>query len=184
MRNLIVSAALLSVSMGAYAQQPIGPYIGVLGGSTDLSLEVDEDYTYKTDLFTWGAMAGWQITPHFAVEAGYLKPKSVRETVGEDSVSGRFHAWTATAVLSWPLSERWSVHARAGGIVATEKYSAVIDGLNYSYSDDTSEITYGAGISAMVDGARLRLEYQRADFDYGKVGIISLAINWFLPTGR
>lgn len=183
MRKLIVSAALLSVSVGAYAQQPIGPYIGALVGSADTSIEVDEDYTYKTDLFTWGAMAGWQITPHFAVEAGYLKPNAIKESVGEDSLTGKFHAWTATVVLSWPMSERWSVHARAGGIVATEKYSATIDGLNYSYSDDTSEITYGAGISTMWDGARLRLEYQRAEFDYGKVGVISLGINWFLPSG-
>lgn len=182
MRTIIVSAAL-AMSMGAYAQQPTGPYIGGLIGSADTSIEVDGDYTYKTDLFTWGAVAGWQINQHFAVEAGYLKPNAIRETFGEDTVTGKLSAWTATALVSMPLSERWSIHARIGGIVATEKYSAVIDGLSYSYSDDTSEILYGAGIGVIVEGARIRLDYQRADFDYGKVGVISLGVNWFLPIG-
>jgi hypothetical protein len=184
MRTIIWSLALSTMSMGAYAQQPAGPYIGVLLGSSDLSIEVDEDYTYKTDKFTWGAMAGWQITPMFAVEAGYLKPNAILESVGDDTVTGRLSAWTATAVLSWPVSERFAIHARAGGIVATEKYSAFVDGLNYSYSDDTADIIYGAGISTMWDGARVRLEYQRAEFDYGKVGLISLGINWFLRPER
>jgi hypothetical protein len=182
MRTLIVAAALV-VSMGAYAQQPTGPYFGALLGSADTSIEVDEDYTYNTDLFTWGAMAGWQINQHFAVEAGYLKPNTIRESFGEDTVTGKLTAWTASVLLSMPVSDRWSVYARFGGIVGKEKYSAVIDGLSYAYSDDNAEILYGVGVGVILEGAKVRLDYQRAEFDAGKVGVLSLGINWFIPTG-
>ena len=157
----------------------MGPYFGASLGSADLSIEVDEEFTYKTDKFTWGLNAGWQITQHFAVEAGYLKPGSIRESAGDDSVTGSFHAWTATLLGSYPMSERWSLYARLGGISATEKYSAVLDGLSYSTSDDTTELLYGVGAGVVVEGARIRFDYSRADFKYGEAGVFSLGVNWF-----
>lgn len=180
----VVALALLSAPCLALSQQPTGPYVGAFGGSTDLSLDIDESSTYKTDLFTWGLVAGWQINPYFAVEAGYFKPNSINESIGADEFSGSFHAWSATALVTYPLSERWSVHARAGGLVATEKYSAFIDGVNYAYSDDTSEFTYGVGVGVIVEGAKIRLDYQRTEFNFGKASVLSIGVNWYLPIGN
>lgn len=183
MKGLLAALAAV-VSLGAYAQQPVGPYIGASLGSTEITLDLGDGESYSTDKFTWAIDAGWQINPYFAVEAGYVKPRALRESAGADFVTGKFSAWTATVLATYPLNERWSVHARLGGIVATEKYSGEIDGLGFSYSDDTSELLYGVGVSVIVEGAKLRLEYQRAKFDYGKAEILSLGINWFLPIGR
>lgn len=182
MKRILAACAAL-VSLGAYAQQPSGPYLGAALGSADISIDVDEDATYKTDKFTWGVNLGWQITPYFGVEASYLKPSTIKEVIGSDSVSGKLSGITASLIGTLPLNERWSVHARLGGIVAKEKYSATISGLSYSYSDDTAELLYGVGAGVIVEGAKLRLDYQRAEFDYGKVGLLSLGINWFLFSG-
>lgn len=181
MKRRLLTLVAATVSLGAYAQQPIGPYLGASLGSTDIRLDLGEGDSYSTDKFTWGVNAGWQINQYFGVEAGYMKPRAIKESFGEDSVTGKFSAWSATILATYPLSERWSIHARLGGIVATEKYSGVFDGLGFSYSDDTSEVLYGIGVGVIVEGAKLRLDYQRAKFDYGKAQILSLGINWYLP---
>jgi hypothetical protein len=187
-KTIWIAAAVAAMASGAAAvsaAQPAGPYIGLLAGSTNISREVTDDYTFKTDKFTWGAVLGWQLHPNLAIEAGYLKPKNITESANDGTnsaqVTAKFSGWTATAVVTWPLSDLWSVHARLGAVRATEKYSATVNGDSGSFSDDTTEILYGAGVGVMVEGARVRLDYQRAKFNYGKVGILSLGINWFLP---
>lgn len=182
-------AALAMGSVAGFAQQPMGPYIGVLAGTTDISREVTDDYTYKADKFTWGATLGWQLHQFVAVEAGYLRPKKSRETISDGvdtaDITARFHGLTASALLTWPISERWSTHLRLGAVRASEKYSASLNGgAPSSFTDNTTEVLYGAGLSVGFEDLRLRLDYQRAKFNYGKVGLLALGINWFLPTGN
>src|SRR5690606_8038496 len=98
MMKRVLAACAALVSLGVCAQQPTGPYLGVALGSADISIDVDDEYTYKTDRFTWGAHLGWQITPHFGVEAGYLKPSTIKEDIGPDSVSGKLSGITASLI--------------------------------------------------------------------------------------
>lgn len=64
---------------------------------------------------------------------------------------------------------------------ATEEYSATFNQSPIGrFSDRTTEVLYGGGLGVIVEGARVRLDYQRAEFDYGKVGVVSLGIVWFL----
>lgn len=188
LRTAFLTAITLA-SGAALAQQPTGPYIGLLGGTSDISREVTEDYTHKDDKFTWGASLGWQFTSNLAAEIAYLKPGnlSLTEIDGEDvySVTGKLHGFSANAILSLPFADRWSVHARVGAVRAREKYRASVnDETVGTFSDTTTEVIYGGGIGVIIEGARFRLEYQRAEFEAGKIGLISLGINWFLPTGK
>lgn len=186
-----ISAAMLS--MGAAAQQPVGPYAGVLAGSSSISRDLTlggDDTTYKQDKFTWGALLGWQFHPNLGVEIGHLSPASLSETVVFEGVSYdaklKATGWTASALVSYPFAQRWSVHARLGALRATEKYSVSRDGtLVGTDKDRTTELLYGAGVGVMIGATTsLRLDYQRADFEAGDVGTISVGVNWHLPSTR
>ncbi|MEO6080637.1 MAG: outer membrane beta-barrel protein [Steroidobacteraceae bacterium] len=181
--------ALVLGSAGVCAQQAPGPYIGIAAGSTHISREITADYTYKADRFSWSALAGWNFTPNFGLEVSYLKPNKISETVtdGGDTatVTGNLRAWTLNAVGTYPLNNTWSVHVRGGAVRLKETYDATLNGTFLgTASDSTTEFIYGAGIGVMVEKARLRLDYQRSEFPYGKGSVISLGIIWFLPTSR
>ena len=192
-KTFLVAVSAAAFSLGAAAQQPIGPYAGVLAGTADISRDVQVglvDETYKQDKFTWGALLGWQLHPNFAVELGHLNIAKISQTVsvGTDDYDATMKAtgWTASALATYPFAERWSVHARLGAVRATEKFSVSFDGAALgSQKDRTTELLYGAGVGVRLnDAAQLRLDYQRADFEAGDVGVISLGFNWFLPFAR
>lgn len=192
-KAFLAAASAAAFSLGAVAQQPVGPYVGVLAGTADISRDVDfgsVDETYSKNKFTWGALLGWQFHPNFAVELGYLNLGKISETIpaGTDSYDATMKAtgWTASALASYPFADRWSVHARLGAVRATEKFSVSSGGTHLgSETDNTTELLYGAGVGVRLnDAAQLRLDYQRADFDAGDVGVISLGFNWLLPTWR
>lgn len=186
-----VSAAVFST--GAAAQQPMGPYAGVLAGTSAISRDLvvgGEDVSYKQDKFTWGALLGWQFHPNLAVELGHLSPARLSESVefGADTYDARMKAtgWAASALLSYPFAQRWSVHGRLGALRAIEKYSVSLDGTRVgSEKRRSTDLLYGVGVGVMIsEAARLRLDYQRAEFDAGDVGAISVGANWFLPFSR
>lgn len=190
---LLAAVSAAAFSLGAAAQQPVGPYVGVLAGTTEISRDLvvgEDDYGYKKDKFTWGALLGWQFHPNFAVELGHLSPAKLSESldISGDTFDATMKAtgWTASALVSYPFAERWSVHARLGALRATEKYSVSVNGSPMgSEKRRSTDVLYGAGVGVMVaEAARLRLDYQRAEFEAGKVGTISLGLNWFLPLGR
>lgn len=178
------SLAALMGSAGAMAQQPTGPYIGVLAGSTDADID---ELDYSTDKFTWGAFGGYQFTPYIGAELGYLRPNKVTEDLGGSppvTLSVRGSAITGSIIGTYPLGDVWSFHGRLGGARAKLKASATDGSISESASDSSTELIYGGGIGAMFEGARVRLEYQRIDGDDIKAGLVSIGVVWFLSTSK
>ncbi|MGC4027756.1 MAG: porin family protein [Steroidobacteraceae bacterium] len=171
-------------SAGALAQQPTGPYIGVLGGKAEFKVS---ELNYKTDKFSWGLFGGYQFTPYIGAEVAYLQANKVKENLGGSppiTLGVKTSAYTGSVVGTYPLGDTWSLHGRLGG-ARTKLKASVTDGTASEFASDSStELIYGAGIGAMLDGARIRLEYQHINGDGIKVGLVSLGIVWFLPTGR
>lgn len=91
----IIGAMAALVSTYATAQQPVGPYIGLLAGEADISRDITDDYTHSVDKFTWGAFAGWQFNQNFGFEVGHLRPGKITESITDGidtiNVSARFN---------------------------------------------------------------------------------------------
>lgn len=128
----------------------------------------------------WGLFGGYQFTPHFAVEGGYVNLgkfdySSTVSSPAADTVSGHFSVQgvDAAAVGLLPFGEQWAAYAKAGLLYAKSKLDASSTGaVAVSSVDhwDTSPLL-GAGINYdLTRKVALRAEYDR----YFKVGEASV----------
>lgn len=184
MKRAIFSVVAALIATTAHSDELLGAYGGVLVGSANVKRDIDEDLTYKTDKVSVGAMLGWQVTQNFGLEASYVQPKKIRESATFEgdayTLVGKLSGLTASFIVSLPVTDVVSFHARAGAVRAKENWSASINGSGAgSFSDTTTEPIYGGGIGFGMNGARLRIEYQRAKFDAGELGLASVSIAYF-----
>lgn len=141
--------------------------------------------------------AGYQITPYWGVELGYVNlgqgtvsfaspSPAVSSSTGANLVSaeGPFIAGTGT----WPINAHWSLYARAGLISSELDYQNLCNngscGLfgNQTYTE--SEATYGVGVKWNFSPQwSLRLGWDH----YGHLGqsytanLLTLGVEWHIP---
>lgn len=165
-----------TATMAAQADQPLGPYAGGLFGSTEVEIgEID----YSADAITFGAFAGYQLTNHFAIEAGYLSPKTITETSGGDQLRIKVRSGTLSAIASIPATDVVSFHVRAGAARSKLKVAARVDGETESASDSATDLLFGGGIGFTLRQARARLEITRIDNDDIKGTVFSGSVAWY-----
>lgn len=182
----VVVACVLAAPVVHAADAKTGAYVGVLGGQASVSRGLDEEASVDTDKFTWGLNIGWKAASNLAFEFQYLKPRSISiqlEGGGEIwDIKDTFTGLALSALPAWQASESVLLFGRIGAIRAEEKIRLWIDGdYEGSASDHNTELLLGGGVTFLIDGAQLRLEYMRAKFEAGKVGLAALSVNWFLP---
>lgn len=182
-KRLIAAAVACAASAISHADDFSGPYFGLLGGSSQISRDLGDGVEWNSNKFTWGALLGWQVHRNFGVEVTYLRPATDRQSGVVDGdlyeVAAKTSGFSATAVLMFPIGDNFSVHGRVGALRAREKYLAwVNDFPEGSASDTTTEVIFGGGITKTFERTMLRVEYQRAEFEYGDVGLFSLSLSW------
>lgn len=173
------------VTSAAMAVQPVGPYFGVLAGTTEFSIDVPADDSedagrlgWNGDRLTWGGFAGWQFIPYLGVEVGIQGTRKFAESFTDEdgikySTSYKLSNVNASAIGTLPLGDTWSLYGRIGVARTQLRYRdvesvpAMGGELTYIETEKGHEtnLVYGVGIAAAFENARLRLEYTRFKYD-------------------
>lgn len=170
MRSFVAVVALL-ITTHALAQSPLyaGGAIGQASVKEFCSGAAGAGIACSDSDTSWRAFAGWQASPHFALEAGYTNLGSVSASSGQNSFTLKASALDLSLVALLPVGNGLAPFGRLG------VYSALTDASsNFGFSEGSSNtgLTYGAGLRYDL-GARaaLRGEWQRfQDVSGGRLG--------------
>lgn len=161
----MLGAAAMTLSAGAMAQQGMdsGWYVGASIGQADLDIDKDT---------AWKISAGYQLNRTFSVEIGYTNLGEVSEGAGAFAVEAEATAWEVIGVAKFPVANQFSIYGLVG-IAMAEVEGRV---LGVSFSDDSTELTFGVG--AQYDVSRnlgVRAQWQRYGADED-IDVISLGV--------
>ena len=132
------------------------------------------------------AFLGYRLIRYLAFEASYLDGgslgRSIPVTQGESiSISTHPHLVTATALGILPLTQDYSLFARAGADHAWYHTQIAVTGVgSASVALRSNEFIWGAGGSMYVDHALVRAEYEQTKVSPGQLRLISVSIVWML----
>ena len=140
MKNILAVALLAIIVEAPVFAADSGFYIVGSVGSTSNIQDVDTAFSY-------GALVGYQFNRNFGVEGGYIslgskaKIKNLpADTSGDISITGLAVAGTYT----YPISDQFSILGRLGFSNLKAKANATANGFNFSASDTSSGVLYGA----------------------------------------
>ncbi|WP_405231720.1 porin family protein [Lentisalinibacter salinarum] len=154
MRIVIFLLAGLMLGTSALAE---GFYVG--GGVGFTQIEDEEDgISFDDTPIGWRVFAGYEFTPNFALEGGYLDSGEAEDTILGEDVEADLTAWTLTGLGILPINDSWKVFGKLGYYDGESEVSV----LGFSAEDDESGLTLGAG-------TRYDVTQQfsvRADFDW------------------
>jgi long-chain fatty acid transport protein len=123
----------------------------------------------------WKAYAGYQFNTYLGVEGGYVNLNDMTAQAGTVKTNIDTDAWMLGAVLSYPVTDKFSVMGKAGAAymladVKTKTGSA----LAVTTGDDGYDPYYGVGVSyALFDNLNLRAEWDRFDRDNYDIDLVS-----------
>lgn len=113
----------------------------------------------------WKVYAGYQFNKYLGVEGGYTNLNDMTATNGPLRATVDTEAWNVAALLSYPLTNKFSVIGKLGAAYMLSD-AKVTNGaaLTVRSSDDGFEPNYGVGVSyALFDNLSLRAEWERFD---------------------
>lgn len=140
---LLASALLLSSSAHA-----AGAYVGANIGSVEhkLTVDGDSDKEHKTGVKLYG---GYALTENLGIEAGYAHLGKVNNSntdgVNTASLDYRARALYIAGTAALPLSQEFSVFAKAGVTSNHGKVTARLNGLSDSMSRSNTTGMFGIG---------------------------------------
>jgi long-chain fatty acid transport protein len=137
-----------------------GWYAGLNFGQSKYN-DIDAD-SANTRTEGWKVYGGHQFNKHLGVEGGYANLNDMTARTGAVTTNVDTDAWTLAAVVSYPVTDKFSVMGKLGAayMLADEKRS---DSLKWT-GDDGYEPNYGVGVSyALLDNVSLRAEWERFD---------------------
>lgn len=168
----VIGLAAALTALPASAQSPLGGfYVGAgVGQAKARDWCALGGFNSCDDKKTaWKLFGGYQITPNFAVEAGYANLGKFEATfdipgLGPDGERAKVTAWEASLLARAPLVERLSIFGRIGIYRATVEDTDDIFG---TFKHDNNDFTFGLGLGYDITrNFGLRAEWQR----YNKVG--------------
>lgn len=179
--------ALFAFVAPVRADPPLGPYIGVGVGVSNVIVEEDDDdccyyYDYEYDEgeedVGFSVHSGWRFHPYLAVEIGYLdagEPQWDDGFVYVRELDDVFDTWVnldlqaaqVSALGILPFSDFWEVYGRLGVAYwwadADQLLVRTFDGAVFEQTVDDEGTTFLIGIGFGVSPTRawhLRLEFQ------------------------
>lgn len=175
MRALIILSTIL---FAAHAQADDDGAFRFGLGVGKATIEVD-DFDVEGSDTAWEVFGGYELNQYLAFEVGYIDGGSPDDTFLGVTVRADTTAIAGSILGSIPIGETFSVYGRAGYMHWESEQVAVLDGVTIASDDvDGDDPFFGAGVSALVDTALVRLEYRVADLDDTDLSLISLAIAW------
>jgi OmpA-OmpF porin, OOP family len=127
-------------------------------GTSGLGVSCDDKKT------AWKVFGGYQITPNFAVEAGYTKLGKFTARFGAETEETKVTAWEASLLAGAPIMNQLSIFGRLGVYRASVED---VDNIFGTFKHDNNDFTYGLGLGYdFTRNLGVRAEWQR----YSKVG--------------
>jgi OmpA-OmpF porin, OOP family len=161
----------LIAATAAHADVQPGFYAGVgLGQSTiDVGLSDDSDTSFKV-------FGGYSFNENFAAELAYIDGGSVAERQGPTSVEVEATGLSAVAVGRLPVTDMFSVYAKAG-IASYDVELQFSDPFlgNGSVKDSDEDLIYGIGAAFGFGQFELRGEYEMVDVSNGDFDLLTLS---------
>lgn len=162
--------------------------MGAGGGESRLTVP-DIPGSIDTGGFAYTFFAGYRINRWAAVEASYLDGGLMRQENAEALFKTEPHIVTATGMGILPITDEFSLFARAG--LAHWWYDMEFGEAGVgtvSFSEKSNELIWGAGTSLFFDRAILRLEYgqTKTSPDLGgttfdlRLRVLTLSAVWML----
>jgi long-subunit fatty acid transport protein len=152
-----------------------GWYAGVNFGQSRYS---DANDTANSRTEGWKVYGGYQFNKYLGVEGGYANLNDMTDKTGTVTTNMDTDAWTLAAVVSYPLTDKFSVMGKLGGAYMLTDID-IKDGsaLTVRVGDDSFQPNYGVGVSyALLDFINLRAEWERFDTDDSNIDLMTAGI--------
>ena len=167
-----------------------GFQFGLGAGGEEVRLSApDTPGSINLGAFAYTIFAGYRINAWAAVEASYLDGGPVKKENAVALFKTEPHIATATGMGILPITDAFSLFARAG--LAHWWYDADFASVglgSVSFNEKSNELIWGAGTSVFFDRAMLRLEYGQtktspdldgSTFDL-RLRVVTLSAVWML----
>jgi OmpA-OmpF porin, OOP family len=180
--GILGMAAALLAANGAQADESRGLTLGVGGMRTEFDLNPDHAFglTGSDRATGWQTFVGWRFNQFIAVEGLYADSGSGSAPfLGGSTLQYDAKSYGLSAVGSLPIGEAFAVYARAGYVRGEADIDIRTSTSSSSVPTDSDETALiGVGLRTVLDGAQIRLEYDRADFELTDTQLISLSVAW------
>jgi hypothetical protein len=189
MKHLAAIAAFAAALLGSHAALAQGRLSNVYAGGALGQSDVDSRFassaidsgTVDGKDTAFKIFAGIQLHPNIAGELSYVDLGTVkyRGTFAGAPASGGIDLKGAAlaAVGSWPFSEYFSVHARAGVWTWEAEASDSSGGLPAGVTSDGTDLFYGIGATLNITRKiGLRAEWEQYKIESDKASLISLGV--------
>ncbi|MET0964191.1 MAG: outer membrane beta-barrel protein [Noviherbaspirillum sp.] len=182
--SAIALALLTLASTSALADSDAGKfYLGAGLGSAGHRLDCSGiESCSKSDL-GFKLMAGYQVTPHFAVEAAYADLGKAKRSGEGLEASLKTRSFTLAALGIMPVSKEAQVFAKLGTHFSKTRLKASYDGVHESGSDNGNGLLLGLGAQyQFTANLKGRLEYEwlnkaiRVGSERGDINLITASL--------
>lgn len=126
----------------------------------------------------WKVYGGYQFNKYLGIEGGYANLNDMTGRTGAIVTNMDTDAWALGAVLSYPVTEKFSVMGKLGGAyMLTDVNVKNGAALTVRGGDDGYEPNYGVGVSyALLDNLSVRAEWERFDRKEYDIDLMSAGI--------
>lgn len=154
-KQIAAAAALAILSSTAVAADRAPIYVGADFGTTKIDNVDDRSSSY-------GIFAGYQLSPQFAIEAGFRRLADYDLRVGTANGDVTLDQTALSVIGTLPLSSGFNVYGRLGYNHLKAKASLA----GFGGSDSESGVLYGIGLGyTFSDTVSGRVEIQRPSSD-------------------
>lgn len=179
MRKVLALAVFFGCAHTAVAENQFA--LALLAGTADQTTEANNGLNFEGDDNSLGIRASYLFNPYATVELSYLdfgENEESRNPISNVISINKFgvNALQVGVKASWPLSDMFSLHARAGAARWDLSFEERVPMLNRSFSDDDSgtDLYYGLGADLVLrDRWSVSLEHTVLGFD-AKIGFAEL----------
>lgn len=178
LRMIVGLCALVLLSSTAAAQENESAFrFGI--GAGKVTIEAD-DVDLKGDAWGWEIFAGYEFNKYVAVEVAYLDGGTADDEIAEGvKVVADTYGYSASVLGSLPVTDSFSIYARAGYLKWKADESLRVDGETVLADKvDGGDPMFGIGLAGLFEGAWVRLEYRIADLDDTDLSMIGASIAW------
>lgn len=191
-----IGAGACCVSSLAFAENPLGAYIGAGGGESDVRADTrifSNDDRFDQHHSAWKAIAGIRPISPLAVELEYIDfgNPSTKPINSGAAAGASAKAITVFGLGYLPLPVPFLDLYGKLGIARLHSTSTAIGPIPYcpagiaacvtpvlSQSDWSTNFAYGSGVQGKIGALAVRAEYERIDASGGNPDILSLGVTW------
>ena len=160
MRRFCLTVVLLLLSSGI-ASAGSGFYLGFHGGTSGIDVRLGSGRVrLESQDFAWKGLAGIGIGRFVAIETGYVKFGTARDTVAGIDVEQQLWGWDTAGLLKINIGPI-DIYGRIGGIY----WDAKVGVGNVSLGDTGFDVNYGGGLGVVLGKIEIRGEYVYYDAD-------------------